>query len=419
MPHQYLETIRYRLVLKKVREKLAFAFLVLGESARSFSANRDLQSAAALAYYGFFALIPLLLAVLILLSRLTASSETALEEVALLTEQVLPRFNEVIINEIAALSQRGGWGLASLAALLWVATPFASALRSAFERIFKRDRRKNFLLAKLVNLLTVIILLSLFLLLVGGRALFGLARSDPEEAALAGRIFRFVLSAGAGVLFVSFFFLVFCPARVPWSSRLYGAAATTALVFLTRPAFTLFLRFNPNYGYAFGSLKTIFLVTVWIYYAFLAVLFGAEVAANAGRREALLLRRLFVASRKGRPAGRTLLERFLRRYAAGEAICREGEPGEEMFYLSAGTVRVVKGGREVGRLQPGDVFGEMAMLLEEKRTATVEADPPEVEAAVISRKNFQTILGENPEFAARLLKTLASRLAATTGKLCA
>ncbi len=404
--------------MKKLRGKLAFAFLVLGESVRSFSANRDLQSAAALAYYGFFALIPLLLAVLILLSRLTASSETALEEIALLTEQVLPRFNEVILNEIATLSQQRGWGLVSLAALLWVATPFASALRSTFERIFKRDRRKNFLLAKLINLLTVIALLSLFLLLVGGRAVFGLPRSGAGEATLIGQLFRFLLSAGAGVLFVSFFFLVFCPARVPWSSRLSGAAATTLLVFLTRPAFTLFLRFNPNYGYAFGSLKAIFLVTVWIYYAFLAVLFGAEVAANAGRREALLLRRLFIASRKGQPVGRTLLERFLRRYTEGEAICREGETGEEMFYLSAGTVRVVKDGREVGKLGPGDHFGEMAMLLEEKRTATVEAESPEVEAAVISRKNFQAILGENPEFAAHLLKTLASRLAATTDKLC-
>ncbi len=405
--------------MKKVREKLAFAFLVLGESARSFSANRDFQSAAALAYYGFFALIPLLLAVLILLSWLTVSSEAALEEIARLTEQVLPRFNEVILNEIAALSQQQGWGLVSLIALLWVATPFASALRSAFERIFKRDRRKNFLLNKLINLLTVISLLSLFLLLAGGRAVFGLALSGPEEATLLGRIFRFVLSAGVGVLFVSFFFLVFCPARVPWSSRFYGAAVTTLLVFLTRPAFTLFLRFNPNYGYAFGSLKTVFLVTVWIYYTFLAVLFGAEVAANARRKEALLLRRLFLTSRKSKPAGRTLLERFLRRYSAGEAICREGDPGEEMFYLSAGTARVVKGEREVGRLHPGDIFGEMAMLLEEKRTATVEAEPPEVEVAVISRKNFQTILGENPEFAAHLLKTLASRLAATTDKLCA
>lgn len=403
--------------MKKIREKLSFTLLVLGESVHSFSANRDLQSAAALAYYGFFALIPLLLAVLILLSSLTASSEAALNEVAVLTEQVLPRFSEVILDEIAALSRRRAWGLFSLVALVWVATPFASALRSTFARIFKRDRRGNFLLAKLINLLTVLALLALFLLLVGGRIVSGVSREGPPEEVFLARLIRLIISAGVGVFFVAFFFLVFCPARVSWSSRLAGAGATTLLVFITRPAFLLFLRFNPDYGYAFGSLKTVFLVTVWIYYAFLAILFGAEVAANAGRREALLLRRFFVTGKRGKPLGRTLLGRFLRRYAAGEAICREGEPGEEMFYLSSGTVRVLKDDREVGKLGPGDLFGEMAMLLEEKRTATVEADPPEVEAAVISRKNFQTILGENPEFAAHLLKTLASRLAVTTRRL--
>lgn len=405
--------------MKRARGKLAFAGLVLAESARSFGANRDLQSAAALAYYGFFALIPLLLTALILLSGLTVSSEAAFREISVLTEQVLPRFNEVILNEIAALSRQRGWGLFSLLALVWVATPFASALRSTFERIFKRDRRGGFLQAKLVNVLTVLALLTLFLILVGGRIVFGLAREGVGlgEEIFFSPIVRLFLSAAVGVFFVSFFFLVFCPTRIPWSSRLAGAAATTFLIFLTRPAFTLFLRFNPNYGYAFGSLKTVFLVTVWIYYAFLAILFGAEVAANAGRREALLLRRLFIPVRKGKPVGKTLLERFLRRYRAGEAICREGEPGEAMFYLVSGTVRVIKRGNEVVRLGPGDLFGEMAMLLERERTATVEAESLEVEVAVISRDNFQIILGENPQFAVFLLRTLAERLTATTSRV--
>ena len=48
---------------------------------------------------------------------------------------------------------------------------------------------------------------------------------------------------------------------------------------MVRPLFGLFLQYNPGYGYAFGSLKTIFLLLVWIYYAFVIILFGAVVIA--------------------------------------------------------------------------------------------------------------------------------------------
>ena len=68
-----------------------------------------------------------------------------------------------------------------------------------------------------------------------------------------------------------------------------------------------------------------------------------------------------------------------RRVPAGTSVVREGDPGDTLYVLSEGSLRVTVddgngGATEVGRLQPGAVFGEMAFLLNRRRSATVWAD---------------------------------------------
>ena len=66
-----------------------------------------------------------------------------------------------------------------------------------------------------------------------------------------------------------------------------------------------------------------------------------------------------------------------KRAAAGEVICREGEPGAEFYVITKGEVRVSAGGldgeKEIARLGHGQFFGEMAVLNGDKRTATCTA----------------------------------------------
>jgi membrane protein len=61
-----------------------------------------------------------------------------------------------------------------------------------------------------------------------------------------------------------------------------GSLVTSLLWFAMRPAFHLFLTYNPGYGFAFGSFKSLFVVIIWIYYFLVVFLFGAEIAATSG-----------------------------------------------------------------------------------------------------------------------------------------
>lgn len=200
----------------------------------------------------------------------------------------------------------------------------------------------------------------------------------------------------AGILFLVLFFLVFSPVRLEWWNVLASALFTAALWSIVRPLFTAFLRFNPDYGLAFGSLKAVFVLVVWIYYTFAVLLLGTELLANTRRREALLLSRLLERGRPGHASPPPVPSRFIRSFEPGEIIFEEDSAGRDMFYILAGSVRILRKGQPLRDMTAGDYFGEMAMLIQARRTATAVAASPDTRLVVISESNFDTILRENP-----------------------
>jgi len=97
-----------------------------------------------------------------------------------------------------------------------------------------------------------------------------------------------------------------------------------------------------------------------------------------------------------------------RGFAAGTAVVREGETGDEFFVLM-GTATVSRQGRDVASLEPGDYFGELALFDPAPRNATVAADVP-VTVAVLERRRFQTALDAVPAMRDALLRGMARRL---------
>lgn len=104
----------------------------------------------------------------------------------------------------------------------------------------------------------------------------------------------------------------------------------------------------------------------------------------------------------------------LRVYRRGELIVRQGQPGESFFVIVRGRVAVTilsPEGREVvvGSLGEGDHFGEMALVDEEPRSATVVAQERS-ELAVLSREVFFELLRSNFTLARALLRSFSRRL---------
>jgi MFS family permease len=97
--------------------------------------------------------------------------------------------------------------------------------------------------------------------------------------------------------------------------------------------------------------------------------------------------------------------------APGEAVVRQGEPGDRVYLVVSGELAVDVDGRPGGRLGQGDVFGEIALLRDVPRTATVQAETAG-ELLTLARDEFLSAVTGHPTSAAEADIVVATRLAA-------
>jgi CRP/FNR family transcriptional regulator, cyclic AMP receptor protein len=122
------------------------------------------------------------------------------------------------------------------------------------------------------------------------------------------------------------------------------------------------------------------------------VLKGVPLFADLDRRELQQVARLFKA----------------RRFPEGDTVMKEGLGGAAFFVIESGEAIVSVGGRERRRLKPGDYFGEIALIDEGPRTATVRA-ATELACYGLTLWEFRPLVRENGEIGWKLLQALAAR----------
>jgi CRP-like cAMP-binding protein len=110
-----------------------------------------------------------------------------------------------------------------------------------------------------------------------------------------------------------------------------------------------------------------------------------------------------------------------RRFGPSEAVFREGDQSDTCYVMFSGRARVVRehqDGRAItlANFGPGDIFGELAMFDDERRSATVEAIE-ETEAIAILGGDMRRLLREHPDIAVKLLQALGRRLRETNERL--
>jgi CRP/FNR family cyclic AMP-dependent transcriptional regulator len=97
---------------------------------------------------------------------------------------------------------------------------------------------------------------------------------------------------------------------------------------------------------------------------------------------------------------------------AGSAIFREGDEAHELFVIKSGQVRIQMGNRTLNELAADSIFGEMALIDGEPRSATAIA-MTDVELVPVSEKQFLFLVSQTPYFALKVMRVLAQRLRAT------
>lgn len=109
----------------------------------------------------------------------------------------------------------------------------------------------------------------------------------------------------------------------------------------------------------------------------------------------------------------SLFEKFGKTYDPGQIVFCEYEPGNDFYFIQEGRVKITKtignAQKTLDVLSAGDIFGEMAILEEEPRSASAIA-VDKVRVLNFNRANFDTLMQSNPQLALRLLVIFSNRI---------
>ncbi|MEP7379785.1 MAG: cyclic nucleotide-binding domain-containing protein [Chloroflexota bacterium] len=96
-------------------------------------------------------------------------------------------------------------------------------------------------------------------------------------------------------------------------------------------------------------------------------------------------------------------------FGAGQFIVRQGQVGTGLYVILSGSVKVLRGSDELIRLRKGDFFGELSVIDQQPRNASVEAAEPTAVLALASWDLFELLEGD-PQLALNLIKGLVARV---------
>jgi membrane protein len=379
--------------------------IVFSEALASFRKNKDLTAAASLAFTSTLALVPVLFLLAAVFGAAIGSSERAFAKAQELLMQMVPTYSQDIIEEVQFISSNmGAISILNLFVLFWSITPLVTNMRVSLGAIFRNNPTRPFLLEKLFDVAISIV----FLIGLTAIAVFGVVYTIMLKKSLLHVPLGYLEGLAPFFFIIGVVFLLYYAFSTKMRARnlLIGSVVTAFLWFTMTPAFHLFITYNPGYGFAFGSFKSLFVAIIWIYYSLVVFLLGAEISACLERDETVFIKKLIEGS-KNVPRG--IIGKYVVHFEKGDTVYNEGDLGNVMYGVLRGTVAIRKGDKVIGTILPGKCFGAVSFLLSVPRVAAAIA-LEDADLVIISNENIDALMNEYPEFVIEILREIAFRL---------
>ncbi len=390
------------------------------------STKNSLQNhAAATAFYFLLSATPLLLLLSYALQALGNIAQNSVPATILMAAL----YNELHLDRLTALGfipretqlTAGGVGILTL---LLSSRGLVNSVHGAFRIIFPDERKRGLVLSWVLPL----IIIPLLFLLMGMAALAQVTLTFLAQyrfigfgnaQVLQGLNILFGLGMVWALLFTAYWRLPQHPPRARVAA-FFALIATASLVLLLM-AFSAFFKLD-SYHSLYGALGGVIFVLIGAYFACLVFYMWAQALYAYGKVDVAALEKLFMG---GSGFGATKLEgyvfgdanRLLAKYgqtvAAGSTLIKEGDDTHIAYFLYAGKAGVYKEQdgkpRLLGQLNEGQLFGEMAYLLSEKRTASVVAETA-ITVLALPPATLEELMRYSAPLSRRIIDTLCQRL---------
>jgi len=402
----------------------------LADSIDHYRNNGDANQAAAMALYAILSFIPLFILTILVISHLFGAHPEIQKEMIDGFRNFHPFFSGELMSQLGRIEEKRqvlGW--VGFLSLIWSASMIFGVIETALNRIFHSSSNRNYFLSKLLALSMIPLAWAVGMVSVGITYLATLLAERSILSTLMPYGLTFLNSLLLGylvpflivVLFSMVAYRIIPTRKIALGSAVVGSFVFAILMEVAKHFFTWYVAHYTRYNVIFGSLETIVILVIWVFYVALIFLFCAELVAAYERRDLILLEKaLLKTGKKSAGVDERLYRRFGRFYPRGTYLFREGDTGREMYYLLNGRVRVEKEAGQVKKtlaeLGQGEYIGEMATLIEAPRTASV-VTVQDSRIAVIDDRTFRNLLRESDQIALFMLKEFSRRIRHTNEAL--
>lgn len=407
-----------------VKMKAAGFWNILSDAVDNFGQNSDGNQAAAIALYAILSAVPLIVLTIFAAGSFFNSNPNIQTNIISAVQSFHPYFSENILKQLGNIEGKGkilGW--VGILALVWLSAAIFNSIESSLNIIFRARQKRHYVFSKLIAIgmipiawligaLSVLISYVAALLSKAPLVLPGdieISLSFPAQIVL-----RYIIPYLMVVIFITAVYRLIPTVKIRLSVILAGSAIFSFLLEIAKQFFTWYITKYAHYHDIFGSLETVVILIVWVFYVALIFFFCAEMMSSYERRDLLLWEKVLLKSHHSRlQVDERLFRKFGHVFPKDSIIFKEGDPGGEMFYILSGRVCLERADCQVKKtlaeMGPGQYFGEMAALIDVRRTATARV-LEDSHLAVIDEATFRNLISESRDVALSMLREFSMRL---------
>lgn len=263
---------------------------ILSAGIRIFLDVGCIDRAASISFYAFFSLIPILLLVTAGLGFILGARADILDSVIEMARSSVPYISDRVVSDVRGLAN--AWrtfGWLSILMLILSAEMVLNSLAAALISIFEMQKRFNFFRKKIVNFVVMFLGILAALVSIMVTTVAEVVRSidttilgiDVGYYLIDSFALKYVLPFTIMVLATSAVFRIFSGPHLSFLYAFYGSLIFTLVWEFAKHMFALYISYFPYYNKIYGSLGTIMILLLWLFFTATIFLFSASVARAA------------------------------------------------------------------------------------------------------------------------------------------
>jgi membrane protein len=396
-----------------------------------FLRNELINHAGASAFFFLLSITPVFILILISFGRYLTTYPDVSDYFFVFLRTLNENLDKDLLVKIGLMNvNTTAVGIFGLLSLLWAASWIVTGIQRGLGAIFPSERIRAPVTTYIFSILILSVLLLVTVLFTFISIGLKFLQTLLGNYGVIETLFQSLLPLlRNGFPFLATFLMIFLvyrfvPLKKPKTGpSLVGAVLCSLCVILLH---MLFLKFFSvaQFNVIYGVLATLILMLLLVHFSFILFFFFAEFTFVSDKIDILVLERMYLfqlnQNIKGRKIEKFLFshpkhifEKYAINYKPGEMLFREGEKSSDIYFIYQGDIGIYRKmdgiEKKIATTRAGEILGEMAYLLKERRTATAVVETESV-LLFITPDNFEELLLSNRSVSREVIQLLSSRL---------